>query len=473
VKKTTRLYPHVEVDTAPCAALAQAGGVTLTETIAVTGLGAGLRTGLSPWRKQLAVHDPAKVVLDLAVTLALGGERLADVAVIRAEPGLYGTVASDPTVSRTVDALAADATKVLAAIDGARALARAQAWQLAGVHAPDHQADAKNPVVIDIDATLVAAHSEKEQAARTWKKGYGFHPLCAFVDHGTEGTGEPLAVMLRKGNAGSNTAADHISVLKQAFAQLPGHRPGTRPGRRVLVRTDGAGATHAFMDYLHAQRVSYSVGFGLPTHTADLLKLVPDQVWTPAYDAEGEIRQGAWVAELTGVLDLAGWPEGMRVIARKERPHPGAQLRITDVEGMRITAFATNTTRGQLADLELRHRRRARCEDRIRNTKDTGLRALPLHDFAQNQIWCAIIALAGEITAWMQMLGLHGTTARKWEPKRLRMRLYTVPATLARSARIVRVRLADKAPWAHIVDLALTRLRALAEPPPAKAAAPG
>lgn len=462
MKKNTRFYPCVQVDTAPVAAVAQAGGVTLTETVTLTGLGADLKDALEPWRKQYAVHDPAKVLLDLALTVALGGERLADVAVIRADPPLYGSVASDPTVSRTIDALAADADTVLKVIDSARAKARERAWAMAGDHAPDYGVDARHPVVIDLDATLITAHCDKESAARTWKKGFGFHPLCAFLDHGTEGTGEPLAISLRTGNAGSNTAVDHIAVTKQALAQLPTHRVGHRPGKRVLVRTDGAGATHAFMNYLAAQRVSYSVGFSLPTNTADLLALIPSEVWAPAYNAEGGVREGAWVAELTGLMDLAGWPAGMRVIVRKERPHPGAQLRITDVEGLRVTAFVTNTNRGQLADLELRHRRRARCEDRIRNAKDTGLRALPLHDFAQNQIWCAIIALAGDIVAWMQMLGLHHTAARRWEPKRLRMRLFTVPATLATSGRRTRLRVADKAPWAHLV---ISRLRKLAEQP--------
>jgi hypothetical protein len=476
VKQPTRFYPRVEVDTTPCASVAQAGGVMLTETIAITGLAAELRAAMGPWRKDLAIHDPAKVLLDLALSVALGGEHLSDVAVLRAEPGLYGLVASDPTISRTIDTLAADVGPALAAIDRARAAARAVAWGLAGAEAPDHDADAQHPVVIDLDATLVTAHSDKESAARTWKKGYGFHPLCAFVDHGTEGTGEPLAIRLRAGNAGSNTAADHIAVTKQALAQLPGHKPGVRPGKRVLVRTDGAGATHDFMDYLHAQRVSYSIGYSLPTDTAELLKSIPDSVWTPAYNAKGDIREGAWVAELTGLLDLTGWPKGMRVIARKERPHPGAQLRITDIDGLRVTAFATNAVPGrggQLPDLELRHRRRARCEDRIRNTKDTGMRTLPLHDFAQNQIWCAVLALAGDIVAWMQMLALTGTVARKWEPKRLRMRLYTVPAAIARSSRTTRLHLADKAPWAHLVENAITRLRHLAHQARPALAVPG
>ena len=345
-------------------------------------------------------------------------------------------MASDPTVSRTIDTLARDADRVLAAIDAARAAARARAWRLAGRDAPDYGADAERPLIVDIDATLVEAHSDKQGAAPTFKRGYGFHPLWAFVDHGSEGTGEPLAVLLRPGNAGSNTAADHVTVARAALRQLPGHQRGRRPGRRVLIRADGAGATHDFLDWVAAQRLSYSVGFTLPDGFGDKLRLIPDHVWAPALDADGEVRDGAFVAEVTGLLNLTSWPTGMRVIVRKERPHPGAQLRITDIDGNRITAFATNTTRGQLPALELRHRQRARAEDRIRCAKDTGLLNLPLHDLDQNRIWCAIVALACEVTAWAQMLALSGHQARRWEPKRLRLRLFSIhrPARALRAA---------------------------------------
>lgn len=468
MKQTTGLYPRVKVDTSASGAVGQAGGVLLTETVAATGLGRELSAALAPWRKPSAVHGPAKVVLDLAVMLALGGDCLADVALLRAEPGVYGSVASDPTVSRTITALAADLPAALKAISTARAAARRAAWALAGEHAPDHATDAAAPLVIDVDATLVTAHSDKERARPTFKRGYGFHPLLAFVDHGTTGTGEPLAVLLRPGNAGSNTAADHIAVVKDALRQLPGHRSGTRPGRRVLIRTDGAGATHAFADWLTGQRLSYSLGFTLPDTTPDLLARIPEHVWTPAYDAHDTVRDGAWVAELTDLLDLSSWPKGMRVIVRKERPHPGAQLRFEDVEGMRITAFITNTPTGgpgtQLPDLELRHRRRARVEDRIRIAKDTGLANLPLHAFAANQIWCAIVMLAMDLTAWMQTLALTSHDARRWEPKRLRLRLFTVPATLARTGRRVLLHLTARAPWADLALTAALRLRALAVP---------
>jgi Transposase DDE domain group 1 len=270
--------------------------------------------------------------------------------------------------------------------------------------------------------------------------------------------------MLRTGRAGSNTAADHIQVIRDALRQLPGHRQGVRPGRAVLVRLDGAGGTHELVSWLTSRRLSYSVGFPLPAHTDQLLTQIPASAWTPAYDAHDEIRDGAWVAELTGLLDLGSWPAGMRVIVRKERPHPGAQLRLTDIDGLRVTAFATNTPRGQLPDLELRHRRRARCEDRIRTAKDTGLTNLPLQGFAQNQIWCAIVALAVELTAWMQMLALPNHPARRWEPKRLRLRLFTVPAALARTGRRVWLHLTAKAPWAQLARDGIHRLTALAVP---------
>ena len=468
MSNTTGFYPRIQVDTTNSGAVGQAGGVLLTETIAAAGLGPAMAAALSGWRKPLAVHDPAKVVVDLAVTLALGGDCLADIALLRSEPGLYGRVASDATVSRTISALAADAPAALAAIDTARAIARKRAWKLAGGHAPNHAASARTPLIVDLDATLVGSHSEKEQAAPTYKKGFGFHPLWSFVDHGAEGTGEPLSVLLRPGNAGSNTATDHIAVIKAALAQLPAHRRGKRAGRKVLIRTDSAGCTHKVLTWMSNQRLSYSVGFPLPHNTSDLVELIPAGVWTPAYDAHDEIRDGAWVAELTGLLDMSKWPPGMRVIVRKERPHPGAQLRITDVDGHRITAFATNTRTGgpatQLPDLELRHRRRARCEDRIRISKDTGLMNLPLQGFAQNQVWCAIVALAVEITAWMQMLALNGHQARRWEPKRLRLRLFTLPATIARTGRQVRLHLATKAPWVDLVNEGVRRLRALTVP---------
>ena len=465
MKKRSGRYPRLTVDGHGSSVVPNAGAVLLLRTAEAVGLDTALSQALKPWRRPLARHDPGKILLDLAISLAIGGDCLADLAQLRAAPEVFGPVASDPTVSRLIDTLAADAPAALAAIASARATARATAWSLAGEHAPDHDASAASPLVIDVDATLVTAHSEKQSAAPTFKRGFGFHPLWAFVDHGREGTGEPLAFLLRAGNAGSNTVADHKAVIRTALAQLPGGHPR---GKKVLVRIDGAGGTHELLEWLTRRRLSYSVGFSLPGDLASIQKKLASisaDAWTPAYDADRCVRPGAFVAELTGLFDLSGWPPGMRLIVRKERPHPGAQLRITDVEGMRITAFVTNTRRGQLADLELRHRRRARAEDRIRAAKDTGLSNLPLHDFAQNEIWCALVALAADLLAWMQTLALTGHDARRREPKRLRLRLLSIPARHARTGRRRLLHLAATAPFTALALQALDALARRSGPP--------
>jgi hypothetical protein len=234
--------------------VSQAGAVLLWETMRVTGLGRGLSQGLGRWRAPRAVHDPGKIICDLAAAVALGGDCLADIAVLREQPGLAGPVASDPVVSRLVSSLAAGGPRALEAIRGVRAAARERAWALAGDAAPG--ADG-GPVTVDLDATIVIAHSEKEQAAPTWKKTFGHHPMTAWADHGEEGNGEPLAICLRAGNAGSNTAADHIEAARLAIDQLPPHLR-----RKVLVRADSGGGTHEFLDSLTAKsrRLHYSVG---------------------------------------------------------------------------------------------------------------------------------------------------------------------------------------------------------------------
>jgi hypothetical protein len=280
VKNRSGPYPRLAVDGQGKKVVSGAGGVLLIRTAATVGLERSLSAALAPWRRPLTRHDPGKVLLDLAISLAIGGDCLADIAQLRAHPQVFGPVASDPTVSRLIDTLAADAPAALAAIDAARAAARSSAWALAGVHAPDHDIEASRPPVIDVDATLVTSHSEKEQAAPTFKRGFGFHPLCAFLHHGPEGTGEPLAILLRRGNAGSNTVTDHVTVLRAALAQLPGSR---RPGKNVLIRVDGAGGTHGLIDWLTRRRLAYSVGFSLPGDLASIQKTLasmPAAAWT-------------------------------------------------------------------------------------------------------------------------------------------------------------------------------------------------
>jgi hypothetical protein len=454
VQNTAR-RPKITVSADGKGLVSQAGALLLAEAARVTGLGDALTAGLARWRAPRAVHDPGKILTDLVTTLALGGDCLADIAVLRSQPELAGPVASDPVVSRLVTALAADAPRALRAIRKARAAARERAWALAGDRAPGGDGSL---IPVDIDATIVIAQSEKEKTAPTWKKTFGFHPLTAFADHGAGAAGEALTVLLRPGNAGSNTASEHIEVTRLALAQLPG-----RVRRRVLIRTDSGGGTHEFLAWLTRPscRLHYSVGMTITEDMHQAILTLPGRVWEAAYDAGGEVRRGAWVAELTGLLDLSSWPEGMRVIVRKERPHPGAQLRFTDIDGHRVTCFATDAKRGQLADLELRHRRRARCEDRIRCAKDTGLRNLPLHGFNQNQIWCELVAMACELLAWMAMLALDGP-ARAWEPKRLRLCLFTAAGRIVCGGRRLRLRLAATWPWATQITTAITRLQNLA-----------
>jgi len=316
----------------------------LLATAAASGLVVGLSHAVGSWRPARAVHDPGKTVLDLAVAIALGGDCLADVAVLRAQPKLFGTVASDPSISRLIEALGDDAAAAIAAIRGARGAARATVW---GHRSP---VPPTGPVVVDVDATLVGAHSEKEGATPNFKRGFGFHPILAFVDHGGGGTGEPLAAMLRPGKATANDAADQIAVLDAALAQLP-----EQLRSRVLVRGDTGSGVHGFVWHVHNLGLSYSVGIYGRQPIHDALAALPAQAWRAALDADGRPRQGAQVAELTRWLPgtFSGWPPGMRIIARRERPHPGAQLRITDHHGWRITVFATNTRGGRLGRVSL------------------------------------------------------------------------------------------------------------------------
>ncbi|WP_328778247.1 IS1380 family transposase [Streptomyces canus] len=450
-------YPRVRVEGGGRGVVGQAGTVLLVETASKTGLYRAISSALETWRKPRAVHDPGKILMDVALATALGGDCLADVGMLRAEPGVFGPVASDPTVSRLVDVLAAAGQRSLSAIRAARAEVRERVWQLAGEAAPS----AGGQVIVDINGVLVIAHSDKQDAAATWKKTYGHHPLMAFVDHGPGGSGEPVAALLRPGNAGSNSAADHIEATRMALAQLP--KPYRR-GRQTLIRCDSGGGTHEFVAWL-AQRgrwLSYSVGMTITDAVPAAVLKVPASAWTPAIESDGQIRDGAWVAELAGDV-LHGWPKGMRLIVRKERPHPGAQLRFTDADGHRLTCFATNTADAPIAKLELRHRLRARAEDRIRAARTTGLTNLPLHDTAQNRIWLEIVQLALEVLAWLPLLALTGK-ARLWEPRRIRLRLFSAAAHLITTGRRRYLRFAQHWPWTDVITAAIERLDALPNP---------
>ena len=451
-------YPKVKYRSSTSGSVSSAGVLLLTETARVLDLVEALTTELAGFTRRGAVHHPGKAIVDLAVMLASGGEVPADVAMLRARPHLFGPVASDPTISRIIDDLAGDVDAALSGISAARASARRTAGLLPGGALPEIDAH----VIVDIDATLITSHSDKELAAPTFKRGFGFHPLLAFADHGEAGTGTPLAAVLRPGNAGSNTATDHVTVLAAALAQLD---PAQRS--RVLVRTDSAGGTKAFLTHLAGAGLAYSVGFaGFLPYLKAAIDTVDASAWIPAVNSDGKPRDGAWVAEVTHLLDLADYPTGMRVIARKERPHPGAQLALTDIDGHRVTCFATNDPSDDLPALEVRHRQRARCEDRIRDAKDTGLNRLPFHDAASNAIWLQIVLLAIDLTTWAQQLALTGTWSVA-RPRTLRVKLFATAARYVTAARRRIIDLDPHWPWTDVLHQGLRQLAWLATLAPA------
>jgi hypothetical protein len=405
------------------------------------------------------VHDRGRVLVDLAVLIADGGEAIADIDVLRHQQEVFGSVASDTTVWRMLDEL--DGVR-LRRIAAARARVRARLWQLCGGPPPATAAGRQigaGVVVLDIDSTIVLAHSDKDGAAPTYKHTYGFHPMLVTCDN----TGEMLTIRLRAGNAGANTAADHLELLAEAVTQVPApHR------RHLLIRGDSAAGTHAVLDWLGGQntarrRVEYSIGWSIGEHERAAIGALPATAWSPALAADGGVRDGAQVAELTGLLALHGWPAGMRVIVRRERPHPGAQLSLFEErDGWRYTAFITNTRAGALQWLEARHRAHARVEDRIRCAKDTGLRRLPSREFAINQAWCTVAAIAADLIAWLQLHALDGELAAA-EPKRLRYRLHTA-ARLTHGQRRRWLRIPATWPWATQLSAAFTRIAAIPAP---------
>jgi hypothetical protein len=358
--KSIAAVSRVKVSADGHGVVSHAGMGVLRELADLTGLSAQVSDVLADTYKGPWLYAPGAVFADLAAAVADGVDCIDGVGQLCGDrEHVFGAKASTTTMWRLVDQRI-DAAH-LPGVRRARGAARAAAWA-AGARPPAGQC-----LYIDIDATLVIDHSDnKQNAAPTWKKSFGHHPLLAFLDRPEIAGGEALAGLLRAGNAGSNTAADHITVLEQALASLPPDwRPGPHPGApRVVVRSDSAGATHAFAQACGDHGAGFSFGYPVDARVQDAVDtLNRGDAWYPAIDSSGEIRDGAWVAEATGLVNLSTWPAGTRLVLRKERPHPGAQLRFTDADGMRVTAFITDTPRGvvagQLAGLELRHRQHA------------------------------------------------------------------------------------------------------------------
>jgi Transposase DDE domain group 1 len=431
--------------------VSHAGAALLAETADRIGLTDALSKGLAPMRERRGAHDPGRVVRDLAVMLASGGSHLSDLRAVRDQEPLFGAVASDATAWRTVEAIAGEPER-MGALRGARRKARERAWA-AG-------AEPEGPFFIDLDPTLIEAGSEKEGAAPTFKKGFGFHPMLAFLDRpGDPCGGEPLAGLLRPGNAGANTVADQIEVAEEALEQLPAEHAADS---EIVLRFDSAGATHGLLNWAREGRIRFSIGFDLTEPVRKAIARIPDQRWTSAFNQDGSPRDNGEVAEATDLIDLSSWPQGSRLIVRRERPHPGAQLSFTDADGHRFQAILTDRA-GDAVELERDHRARARCEDRIRCAKAMGLELLPFGNFEMNAVWMELVLIAGALLAWIDTLLLRGELSGL-EPKRLRYRALHTAARLAFHARRATLRLERRWPWAEELAAAFARLRELPAP---------
>jgi Transposase DDE domain group 1 len=434
-----------EVTTDGSCVVSHAGAALLRELADRLELTGALAWQTSPGRCR---HPDAYVLRDLAVMLADGGDCLSDLAVLRDQPELFGPVASTPTAWRVVEGAAQDPDGV-ARLRAARAHARARAWA-AGAH-PEPEL-----LIVDADATLVLAHSDHKQgAAGTYKHTFGFAPLLAYLDRGAT-PGEPLAGLLRPGNAPAGASDDLVELVNLALAQLP----AAAAEQPTLVRSDSAGASTRLAWHLRDRGVGFSLGMPIDQHVREAILAQPEVAWTPAVDADGQPRPGAEVCELTGWVDLHAWPAGTRALCRREDAHPGAQLRFTDHDGHRFQVFLTDQPDPDLARLELRHRQRARVEDRIRAAKATGLRNLPFDLFRRNQVWLELVLAAQDLVGFAQVLLLDGALAVA-EPKTLRYRLLHVAARIVRHARRVILRLQRSWPWATQLARAFARLRAL------------
>jgi hypothetical protein len=430
--------------------VSHAGAGLLTETADRLGLTCALDRALAPLRERTSRHSPGRVLRDLAVMLADGGDGLCDLGALRDQAALFGPVASGSTAYRLIERIAAD-PGVLERIRAARAEARARAWR---------RGARPRLAVIDLDATLLIAHSDKQGAAGTFKGGFGFHPMLAYLD----GSEEAPAGMLRPGNAGANTAEDQIAVLDAALEQLP-RRVAAR--EQILVRADSAGATHALLAFCRDGRLRFSVGFDLTEPVRAAILGLGEDAWVPALTQDGQERDddSAQVAEITDRLELSSWPAASRVIVRREHPHPGAQMTFTDHDGHRFQAILTDSPDTDSAYLEARHRGHARVEDRIRTGKDCGMQKLPFRDYAMNAVWLELSLIAQDLLAWTKALALDGELAA-CEPKRLRYRLLHVAGRLAFHARQAILHLDRDWPWAHDLATAFQRLAAL--PPPTR-----
>lgn len=494
--KTTSFHIATPTTSQLCS---NAGLVLLASAADRSGVADAIDVELGGLQNPNLIHTTGHTMTSLALALALGGDDASDIDLLNplAATGLIDQIPSDSTVHRRHKELAeydnpdddcgadgnddgaddvavgAGTTAVLAGMK----TARQAAWAACGPKNPARRASLNNPLVIDMDATEVQSHSDKEEARPTWKKHFGFHPLAAIIDHGTGLTGEPTAVLLRPGNAGSNTAIDHITVLDQTMAALPDHADGQDWGKRVLVRTDAAGGSKKFLRHLDQQGFAYSVGLATSWLIADIASTLTEVTKQGVARPDGTVSDidDAYVADITDKvralghnatgIKVADYPADMRFIIRVEHAASGAQLRTVDLDGRRIQMFVTNQ-KGHAQRLDERHRARGRCEQRIRDLKDCGLGKLPHTAFAMNQAWGHAAVLAMNLISWSGMIAAadprathHRSRWWVWEPKTLRARMLSIAGIVVAHARQLSIRFDGGAPHRDLLEHGLSRIR--------------
>lgn len=429
----------------------QSGAQLLGDIAMRLGIADGLSRVMRGAVTRASGHDRGRVLTQVAMTLATGGRCLADLRVLRNQPSLFGAVASDPTAWRAVHQVDDDALAAMVAV-------RQDAIRRLLTHAD------LDEILLDVDATLVDVDSEdKQQAMATFKGGFGFAPMVCMI--------EPLGLpagMLRPGNATANNAGDQLAVIDEAIGALPvewraGHAVGddaTLVRRRLLVRADTAGGTKKMLTGLAARNLIFSVGMRTSDDAVAGIRAIDETTWHGAIDANGKPRAGAQVTEAPHLVP--SWaPQGTRAIVRRERPHPGATLRLWDYNGWRHQVVLTNDDDADIAALEALHRGHAQVENRIKNLKDTGLARLPFRDWHANRLWVELVLLAAVLLVAVQQL-VDDDELRVAEPRRLRYALLNVAARIAVHARRTWLHLDATWPWTPQLLTAHRRLPELA-----------
>lgn len=468
MSKSTGWATRLQVAVGGKGLVGHAGAVLLRQCADRTGLTGALNAVL-PQGTGPGWWDRGTVLVCLATAIVLGATSMSDIGLLAHQALVFADPPSESTVRRALDEL--DET-ALRRIGKARAQVRARVWELL----------ARRPqgfpwltvagklltgwVVIDMDATLITAHSDKQGAAATFKKGWGHHPLGAWCAN----TAESLAMLLRPGNAGSNTVTDHVRVLGDAIAQLP-----VAYRRKILIRIDGAGATHDLLERLEQMNrawrsVKFTVGWTITDADETAIEALPETTWTDSLGQDGTATEKAHTAELTGLNQrLDNWNGKLRLIARRTKPSARHAKNLTALEkrtGWRYAIVATNITRiagvpgsHQPQWLDALHRAHAGVEDKVRTNKAMGLRKLPSKAWTVNQGWVLAANIAADLDGWTRLLGLHDQPDLVHaEPDTLRYRILHLPAKLATHARRKILSIPDTWPWAEAFQLCWQRL---------------